>query len=77
VFLQVFQMYVSRVSSVFKHIFANVVSGYFESRTSVASLSSPSAASPRCFLLSVPAGHLPHPPSPFDAGDVRDGADLM
>jgi len=64
-------MHVSSVSSAFRRMLQVFVSEYFKSRSGVASLSSPSNASPQCLLcLSAPAGHLLSPPSPLDAGDV-------
>jgi hypothetical protein len=50
-FLQVFQMHVSSVSSVFRRMLQVFVSGCFKNRSGVASPSSPSAVSPWCFLL--------------------------
>jgi hypothetical protein len=73
VFLQVFHMHISSVSSDFKRIVQMFAPRCFKSRLSVASSSSPSATLPRCLLL-LPAlaGHLnqrherapPPPPRP-------------
>jgi hypothetical protein len=64
--LQVLQTHVSSVSSVLRHV-GSVASGFFESRSGVASSSSPSVVSPRCLLrlqrrqrgLARPSGSSP------------------
>jgi hypothetical protein len=57
----------------FQTYVASVVSECLKSRLSVASSSSPSAATPRCLLLLLAsAGHPPSPSSLIDASEVRD-----
>jgi hypothetical protein len=53
---------------------ASVASRCYQIRSSVASPSSLSVASPWCLLLPASAGHPPPHPPLLDAGDVRGGA---
>jgi hypothetical protein len=73
VFLQVFQMHISSVSSAFRRML-QVLRLNVSKVDRVLHFSSPSVGSPRCpILLLAPAGHQPPPPSLLDVGDVQDG----
>ena len=58
-------------------VFSCVAFKCFKSKSDVASPSSSSVASPRCLLLSAPAGHPPPSPALIDAGEVWGSAGLM